>query len=103
MVAGLVLLFGYVTLVWLVFFKFRWLKFSIAWGVVSAFVGLHLLIIFMIGLRFVTPLATEARSFSTRSSSCRGCPSRRWSPRSWWSRTSRSRRPAAVSVRSPSL
>jgi multidrug resistance efflux pump len=61
MIAGLVLLFGYVVLVWLVFFKFRWLKFSIAWGVVSAFVGLHLLIIFMIGLRFVTPYATEAR------------------------------------------
>jgi multidrug resistance efflux pump len=61
MVAGLVLLFGYVVLVWLVFFKFKWLKFTIAWGVVSAFVGLHLLIIFMIGLRFVTPLATDAR------------------------------------------
>jgi multidrug resistance efflux pump len=60
-VAGLVLLFAYVLLVWLVFFKFRWLKFSPAWGVVSGFVGLHLLIIFMIGLRFVTPYATEAR------------------------------------------
>jgi multidrug resistance efflux pump len=60
-VAGLVLLFGYVLLVWLVFFKFRWLKFSPTWGVVSGFVGLHLLIIFMIGLRFVTPYATEAR------------------------------------------
>lgn len=61
MLLGFVLLFGYAALVWLVFFKFKWLKFSIAWGVVSAFVGLHLLIIFMIGLRFVTPLATEAR------------------------------------------
>jgi multidrug resistance efflux pump len=61
MVAGLVILFGYVVLVWLVFFKFKWLKFTIAWGVVSAFVGLHLLIIFMIGLRFMTPLSTDAR------------------------------------------
>jgi multidrug resistance efflux pump len=61
MIAGFVILFGYVALVWLVFFKFRWLKFSIAWGVVSVLVGLHLLIIFLIGLRFVTPLATEAR------------------------------------------
>lgn len=61
MIAGLVLLFGYVVLVWLVFFRLRWLKFSIAWGVVSVFFGLHLLIIFMIGLRFVTPYATEAR------------------------------------------
>ena len=61
MIAGLVICFGYATLVWLVFFKFRWIKFSIAWGVVSALVGLHLLIIFMIGLRFVTPLSTDAK------------------------------------------
>ncbi|HXX84959.1 MAG TPA: efflux RND transporter periplasmic adaptor subunit [Casimicrobiaceae bacterium] len=61
MIAGFVILFGYVVLVWLVFFKFKWLKFSIAWGVVSGFIGLHLLIIFMIGLRFVTPYSTEAK------------------------------------------
>lgn len=61
MIAALVLCFGYVVLVWLVFFKLKWLRFSIAWGVVSVFFGLHLLIIFMIGLRFVTPYATEAR------------------------------------------
>ena len=61
MLAGFVLLFGYAVLCWLTFFKFKWLKFSIAWGVVSAFVGLHLLIIFMIGLRFSTPYATQAR------------------------------------------
>jgi multidrug resistance efflux pump len=61
MIAGLVILFGYVLLVWLVFFKFKWLKFSIAWGVVSVLVGLHLLIIFLIGLRFVTPYSTDAR------------------------------------------
>jgi multidrug resistance efflux pump len=61
MIAGLLICFGYVVLVWLVFFRFRWLKFSPGWGVVSAFVGLHLLIIFLIGLRFVTPLTTDAR------------------------------------------
>ena len=60
MLFGFVLLFGYALIVWLVFFKFKWMKFSIAWGVVSAFVGLHLLIIFLIGLRFMAPLATEA-------------------------------------------
>jgi len=61
MIAGLVLVFGYALLVWAVFFRFKWLKFSIPWGVVSAFVGVHLLIIFMIGLRFMTPYATEAK------------------------------------------
>lgn len=61
MIAGIVLVFGFAVLVWLIFFKFKWLKFSIAWGIVCAFFGLHLLIIFMIGLRFMTPYATEAK------------------------------------------
>ncbi len=61
MIAGLVMVFAYVLMVWAVFFRFKWLKFSIPWGVVSAFVGVHLLIIFLIGLRFMTPLATEAK------------------------------------------
>lgn len=61
MIAGLVVCFIYAVLVWAVFFHFKWLKFSITWGVISTFFGLHLLIIFMIGLRFVTPYATEAK------------------------------------------
>ena len=61
MLFGFVLLFAYALVVWLVFFRFKWLKFTIPWGAFSAFFGLHLLIIFMIGLRFMTPLATEAR------------------------------------------
>jgi multidrug resistance efflux pump len=61
MLLGFEMLFGYAVLVWLVFFKFKWMQFSIAWGMVSALVGLHLLLIFMIGLRFVTPYSTEAK------------------------------------------
>ena len=61
MIAGFVLLFGFAVVVWLVFFKFRWLRFSIPWGVICIFFELHLLIIFLIGLRFVTPYATEAK------------------------------------------
>ena len=61
MLLGFVLLFGYAFIVWLVFFKYRWLKFSIAWGFFSTFFAVHLLLIFLIGLRFVTPLATEAK------------------------------------------
>ncbi len=61
MLFGFVLLFGYALLVWAVFFKFKWMQFNIVWGLVSASVGLHLLLIFMIGLRFVTPYATEAK------------------------------------------
>jgi multidrug resistance efflux pump len=61
MIAGLVVCFLYALVVWLVFFKFRWLKFTVTWGVFSIFWGLHLLLIFMIGLRFVTPYSTDAR------------------------------------------
>jgi multidrug resistance efflux pump len=61
MIAGFVILFGYVALCWAVFFKFKWMKFNIAWGVVSVLVGVHLLLIFMIGLRFVAPYAAEAK------------------------------------------
>ena len=61
MLLGFVLLFAYALVVWLVFFKLKWLRFSMAWGFFSTFFALHLLIIFLIGLRFVTPLATEAK------------------------------------------
>jgi multidrug resistance efflux pump len=61
MIAGFVILFVSVAIVWLVFFKLRWLKFSMGWGVVSVLFGLHLLIIFLIGLRFVAPYAAEAK------------------------------------------
>jgi multidrug resistance efflux pump len=61
MLFGFVLLFGYTLVVWLVFFKFKWMKFNIAWGIVSVSVGLHLLLIFMIGLRFVAPYSTDAK------------------------------------------
>jgi multidrug resistance efflux pump len=61
MLLGFVLLFAYGFIVWLVFFKFRWLKFTIAWGFFSTFFILHLGIIFLIGLRYVAPASTEAR------------------------------------------
>jgi multidrug resistance efflux pump len=61
MLLGFVMLFAAALLVWLVFFKFRWLKFSIAWGIFSSMAIVHLLIIFLIGLRFMAPLATEAK------------------------------------------
>lgn len=46
---------------WLVFFRFRWLQFNVAWGAFAAIFGAHLLLIFVIGLRFVTPASTYAR------------------------------------------
>lgn len=51
----------YSLFVWLVFFRFKWIKFNIAWGLVTAFVGLHVLLIFLIGVRFVAPYSTDAK------------------------------------------
>ena len=61
MLAGFVILFGYCFIVWLVFFKYKWMKFNITWGIVTVLVGVHLLLIFLIGLRFVTPYSTDAK------------------------------------------
>jgi multidrug resistance efflux pump len=60
MLLGFVLLFAYGFIVWLVFFKFRWLKFSIPWAFFSTFFVLHLGIIFLVGLRYVAPTSTDA-------------------------------------------
>ena len=61
MILGLLMLFGYCFAMWLIFFKLKLAKFGIPQAVIGVFVGVHLLIIFLIGLRFMTPLATEAR------------------------------------------
>lgn len=60
MILGLALLFGYSLIAWLVFFKFRWLQWSIPWAIFSAFFIVHVLLIFMIGLRFMTPHSGDA-------------------------------------------
>src|SRR6478672_10578497 len=61
MLLGFELLFGYAFFVWLIFFKFKWLRFTITWGLVSSLVIFHLLLIFLIGLRFVAPYSTQAK------------------------------------------
>lgn len=60
MIAGLLITTIYCTLIWLVFFKMRWLRFTIGWAVVSTIIGLHLVLIFLIGLRFTAPNSYEA-------------------------------------------
>src|SRR5215831_3049535 len=58
-VAILVLIFA-CAIFWLVFFKLRLLRLTPGWGLVFAFFVLHLLLIFVIGLRFVTPNSANA-------------------------------------------
>ncbi|MEX0349615.1 MAG: HlyD family secretion protein [Paracoccaceae bacterium] len=50
----------YVIFVWFVFFKAQWLKFNIAWGIVSFWVGAHLLLIFLVALRFFQPMSVDS-------------------------------------------
>jgi len=45
---------------WLVFFKLRLLRLTPGWTVVFAFFVLHLFLVFLIGMRFVTPNSANA-------------------------------------------
>ena len=60
MTAALLVLVVFSVVFWLVFFKFKWLKLSPGWGIVSAFFVIHVFLVFVIGLRFVTPYSTNA-------------------------------------------
>src|SRR6266851_2426018 len=60
MTAGILILIVFFVIFWLVFFKLKLMRLSTGWGTVSAFFELHLLLIFVIGLRFVTPNSTNA-------------------------------------------
>ncbi|MCY6383514.1 HlyD family secretion protein [Hoeflea prorocentri] len=51
---------AYIVFVWLVFFRFRLLKFNIVWGIVGFWVGVHLLLIFLIALRFFQPYSMDS-------------------------------------------
>jgi multidrug resistance efflux pump len=61
MVAALVITIGYVFLVWLVFFKYKIAKFNFIWGIATFWVGVHLLLVFLIGMRFSQPYTKDAR------------------------------------------
>src|SRR5208282_5047123 len=61
MAIALLITFVFIVFVYLVFFKFKWLKFSAAWGIISFFFAVHIFLIFIIGLRFVTPYSTNLK------------------------------------------
>jgi len=45
---------------WLLFFRFKLLKLTPGWVIVFGFFVVHLMLVFLIGLRFVTPYTTNA-------------------------------------------
>lgn len=60
MVAGLLITAIAGFIFWLVFFKFKWIRLTYGWGLFFVVFILHLMFIFIIGLRFVTPYTTNA-------------------------------------------
>jgi multidrug resistance efflux pump len=61
MVAGLLITAIAGFLFWLVFIKFKWIRLTYGWGLIIAFFALHISLIFVVGLRFVTPYTTNAK------------------------------------------
>lgn len=51
----------YLTFIWVVFLKFKWLRFTPTWGLISAFFLLHLFIVPLVGTRMQSPFSTDVR------------------------------------------
>ena len=51
----------YLAFIWLVFFKFKWLRLTPAWGLFSGFFVLHLILVPLVGTRMMSPFSTDVR------------------------------------------
>jgi multidrug resistance efflux pump len=60
MIVAILVIIVAVAVFWLVFFKFKLVRLTPGWGIVFGFFVLHLFLVFIIGLRFVTPNSTNA-------------------------------------------
>jgi multidrug resistance efflux pump len=60
MLAAILILIAAAAIFWLVFFKFKLLRLTPGWGFIFALFMIHVLLVFMIGLRFVTPVSANA-------------------------------------------
>ncbi len=61
MLAVFAVTFLYLLFIWLVFFKLKWLRLTPAWGVVSGFFLLHLVLVPLVGMRFLAPISADLR------------------------------------------
>lgn len=61
MFAAILITVIFLFVLWLIFGKLKLLKFSIGWGVVSAIIFAHVLLVFLIGMRFQAPYSTDLR------------------------------------------
>jgi multidrug resistance efflux pump len=60
MTAAILVIIVACAIFWLVFFKLKLLRLTPGWGIIFAFFVLHLFLVFLIGLRFITPNSTNA-------------------------------------------
>ena len=60
MIIAILVIIAACALFWLVFFKLKLVRLSPGWGIVFGFFVLHLFLVFVIGLRFVTPKSANA-------------------------------------------
>ena len=60
MMAALLVLTVACFVFWLVFFQFKLIRLTPGWGIIFAFFVVHLMLVFLIGLRFVTPYSVNA-------------------------------------------
>ena len=60
MTAAILVIIVACALFWLVFFKLKLLRLTPGWGFIFAFFVLHLFLVFLIGLRFMTPNSANA-------------------------------------------
>lgn len=59
MIIALLILFGYIIFAWLVFYRFQLLRFNIVWGVVTFWVGFHVLFLLVVLMRFYAPYTMD--------------------------------------------
>jgi multidrug resistance efflux pump len=60
MTAAILVIIAACAVFWLVFFRLKLLRLTPGWAIVFAFFVLHLFLVFLIGLRFVTPNSANA-------------------------------------------
>jgi len=60
MMAALLVLTFACLVFWLVFFQFKLMRLTPGWGVIFGFFVVHLMLVFLIGMRFVTPFSVNA-------------------------------------------
>lgn len=61
MLAALLITAIFIVVFWLVFFHFKLIRLTIAWAVVASLFLVHLLLVFLIGIRFVAPYSEDAK------------------------------------------